>query len=195
MTAENEGRWNLIVQLGIFILVYVGAVIWIFPLPPVPNIPASADYQGDQRLAKLEQAVTTLTQALQVKQAQHASAEAVRVTAPANTGVSRQDLTQLIREEVRRVVAQEGPEARRAREEALAEAEILNSPENRTAYQSASGVVRTAMAAKRWTEEDKETFRSAFGLLTNDQRMELMNTLVPAINGGEVKVEVIGPLF
>jgi hypothetical protein len=56
-------------------------------------------------------------------------------------------------------------------------------------------VVNTAVAAKRWTEEDKETFRSAFGLLTNTQRMELMNILAPAINNGGVKVEVMGPLF
>jgi len=46
-----------------------------------------------------------------------------------------------------------------------------------------------------WTEEDKETFRAAFGLLTNDQRMELMNILAPAINRGEITVEVTGPLF
>ena len=92
-------------------------------------------------------------------------------------------------------VAQESPEAQRAKEEAIAEAQILNSPENRAAYQSASSVVTTAVAAKRWTEEDKETFRSAFGQLTNNQRMELMNILAPAINNGEVKVEVHGPLF
>jgi hypothetical protein len=55
--------------------------------------------------------------------------------------------------------------------------------------------VHAAVAAQRWTEEDKETFRDAFGLLTNSQRMELMNILAPAINGGGVRVEVSGPLF
>ncbi len=114
---------------------------------------------------------------------------------PANPEVSRQALAQLIRDEVRQAVAEASPEAQRAREEAIAEAQILNSPENRAAYQSASNVVQAAVAAKRWTEEDKETFRSAFGLLTNNQRMELMNILAPAINNGEVKVEVNGPLF
>lgn len=72
---------------------------------------------------------------------------------------------------------------------------MLDSPENQAAYQSASDVVNTAVAAKRWTEEDKETLRAAFGLLTNDQRMELMNMLAPAINGGEIAVEVSGSLF
>jgi hypothetical protein len=113
----------------------------------------------------------------------------------ANDEASRQALAQLIRDEVRQAVADASPEAQRAREEALAEAEILASPENRAAYQSASDVVQAAVAAKRWTEEDKESFRDAFGQLTNTQRMELMNVLAPAINNGEVKVEVIGPLF
>jgi hypothetical protein len=117
------------------------------------------------------------------------------VTASANGAVSRQDLAQIIREEVRNAVAQESPEAQRAREEAIAEAQILNSPENKAAYQNASSVVTTAVAAKRWTEDDKETFRAAFGQLTNNQRMELMNILAPAINNGHVKVEVMGPLF
>ena len=99
------------------------------------------------------------------------------------------------REEVRNAVAQESPGAQRAKEEAIAEAKILNSPENRVAYQSASSVVQTAVAAKRWTEEDKENFRGAFGALTNMQRMELMNALIPAINNGDIKVEVHGPLF
>ena len=165
------------------------------PPPPLPELQAHADSQHDQRLVKLEQAVTALTQALQVKQTKDARPEPTRVAVPANAEDSRQALAQIIREEVRQAVADASPEAQRAREEAIAEAQILNSPENRAAYQSASSVVTTAVAAKRWTEEDKETFRAAFGQLTNNQRMELMNILAPAINNGEVKVEVNGPLF
>ena len=45
------------------------------------------------------------------------------------------------------------------------------------------------------TTNSKETFRAAFGLLTNDQRMELMNMLASVVYGGEITVEVIGPLF
>jgi hypothetical protein len=136
-----------------------------------------------------------LAQTLQVKRIQDTQPEPVRATVPVAPEVSRQDLAQIIREEVRNAVAQESPEAQRAREEAIAEAKVLNTPENKSAYQSASSVVQTAVAAKRWTEEDKETFRAVFGLLTNNQRTELMNILAPAINNGEVKVEVMGPLF
>jgi hypothetical protein len=144
---------------------------------------------------KLEQAMTALTQALQVKQTNNTSPAPTRVAGPANDETSPQALARLIRNEVRQAVADASPEAQRAHDEALAEAEILSSPENRTAYQSASDVVRTALAVKRWTEEAKESFRAAFGLLTNDQRMELMNILALAINNSEVKVEVMGPLF
>jgi hypothetical protein len=136
-----------------------------------------------------------LTQAVQSSQTKTTRPEPTRVTAPANSEVSRSDLAQVIREEVRQAMVQESPEALRAKEEALAEAKILNSPENKAAYQGASSVVQTAVAAKRWTEEDKEIFRAAFGQLTNNQRMELMNVLAPAINNGQVKVEVMGPLF
>ena len=161
---------------------------------PTPELQAHADSQHDQRLVKLEQAVTALTQALQGKETKDAPAEPTRVVV-ANDEESRQALAKIIREEVRLAVAEASPEAQRAREEAIAEGQVLESPENQAAYQSASDVVTTAVAAKRWTEEDKETFRSAFGLLTNDQRMELMNILAPAINNGEVTVEVTGPLF
>jgi hypothetical protein len=194
MTAWNKGFLAIGVTVSIGLFVYVGVIAWLPPTPP-PNTYAQADSQQDQRLVKLEQAVISLTQAVQNGQMKTARPEPTQVNAPANAVVSRQDLAQLIREEIRNAVAQESPEAQRAREEAIAEAQILNSPENRAAYQSASSVVQTAVAAKRWTEEDKDTFRAAFGALTNNQRMELIHILAPAINNGEVKVEVHGPLF
>jgi hypothetical protein len=194
MTQQYKRIWRAIVTVSLG-LIGVGVIAWMTQPPPLPERHIQTDSQHDQRLVKLEQAVTALTQALQVKQKHNASPEPTRVTAPANSEVSRQALAQVIREEVRQAVADASPENQLAREEVIAEAQILNSPENRTAYQSASGVVTTAVAARRWTEQDRETFRAAFGQLTNDQRMELMNTLAPAINNGEVKVEVMGPLF
>jgi hypothetical protein len=195
MTGQNKGLWTTIVTLSIGILAGVGAAVWLTPPPPLPGPHANADSQHDHRLEQLEHAVTALTQALQVSQTKNASSEPTRVAVQANDEGSRQALARIIREEVRQAVAEASPEAQRGREEAIAEAQVLNSPENRAAYQSALSVVNTAVAAKRWTEEDKETLGAAFGQLTNNQRMELMNVLAPAINGGEIKVEVTGPLF
>ena len=163
MTQQYKRIWRTIITVSMGLILGIGVFAWMTQLPPLPEPPAHTDAQSDQRFAKLEQAVMALTQALQVKQTHDARPEPTRVTAAANSEISRQDLAQIIREEVRNAVAQESPEAQRAKEEAIAEAQILNTPENREAYQSASSVVTTAVAAKRWTEEDKETFRSAFG--------------------------------
>jgi hypothetical protein len=177
------------------ILVGVGVAVWLTPRPPLPETRANTGSQHDQQLVQLAHAGTALPQASQVSQMKTSPPEPTRVAASANTDVSSQALAQIIRNEVRRALAEASPEAQRAREEAIVEAQVLNSSENRAAYQSASDVVHAAVAAKRWTEEDKETLSSAFGSLTNNQRMELMNILAPAINGGEIMVEVNGPLF
>ena len=195
MTGQNKGLWSVIVILSIGITLGVGAAVWMTQRSPLPETQANAESQHDQRLAQLEQAVSALAQALQASQTNDAPPEPTCVTAPANDEGSRQALAQLIRDELRHALVNASPEAQHAREEALANAEVLNSPENRAAYQSASDTVHAAVAAKRWTEEDKETFRAAFVRLTNDQRTELMQVLAPAINRGEIAVEVSGPLF
>jgi hypothetical protein len=195
MTAQDKRLWTTIVTVSLGLLVGVGAAVWMTQRSPLPDTQPNADSQQDQRLVKLEHAVAALTQALQVSQTQPASSEPTRVAVQMNDDTSRQALARIIREEVRQAVANASPEAQRTREEALAEAQVLSSPENHAAYQSASDVVRTAVAAKRWTEEDKEDFRAAFGQLTNTQRVELMNILAPAINSGAVNVEVTGSLF
>jgi hypothetical protein len=195
MAAQNKRLWNTIMMLSIGLILGGGAGVWLTQLSPLPESQANVESQHDQRLGQLECAMAALTQALQVNQTTNEHPEPTCGPASADTEMFRQALAQIIREEVRQAVADVSPEAQRAREEAIAEAQVLNSPENRAAYQSASSVVTTAVAAKRWTEEDKETFRDAFGQLTNKQRMELMNVLAPAINGGEIKVEVTGPLF
>jgi hypothetical protein len=135
MTGQNKGIWSTIATWGIG-FIGVGVADWMTQLPPLPEPQAHADPQHDQRLAQLEHAVTALTQALQVKQTTNARPEPTQVAVQANDEGSRQALAQIIREEVRQAVADASPEAQRAREEAIAEAQVLNSPETRAAYQS-----------------------------------------------------------
>lgn len=195
MTTPHKTLWTTLVALSIGILVGVGVMMVMFTSPSIPEPHIRADSQHDNRLAKIEEAMTALTQALQTKPTNNACPEPTRVALPGNAEELFQALARLIRDEIRQAAADLSPENQRAREEAMAEAEILNSPENHVAYQTASSVVTTAMAAKRWTEDDREAFTSAVGLLTSNQRMELMARLIPAVNSGEVKVEVNGPLF
>ncbi len=164
-------------------LLFAGAAAWMTPEPSPPGPQGNADFRHDERLEKLEQAVAVLTQALQDRQAKDTAPKARGVAAPANEPQSRQ------------AVAEASPKVQRAREEAIAEAELLASPENQEAYRSASDVVTRAVADKRWTEEDRDIFRAAFGHLTRDQLMELTSILAPAVNDGEITVEVMGPLF
>lgn len=195
MTEQNKKPWRTIMMVSIGFILGVGITYWITQGSQLPDALAAATSQQNQRLTQLEQAVTALTQALHVSQMKSVSSEPANVAAPVNDGASHQDLAQLIRNELRQALANQSPEAQRAREAAIATAEILNTPENKAAYQSATSVVHTAVAAKRWTEEDKENFRAAFVQLTDDQRAELMKVLAPAVNNGEVEIEVNGPLF
>lgn len=194
MNRPNKALALAILTATIGLLV-AGAAAWMTPEPPLAEPQSNADSRHDGRLGKLEQAVAALTQALHDRQGKDAAPESRGVVAPANEAESRQALAQMIREEVRQAVAEASPEAQRARDEAIAEAELLASSENQEAYQSASDVVTRAVADKRWTEADREIFRAALGYLTRDQLMELTNTLAPAVNGDKVKVEVMGPLF
>lgn len=195
MTEQNKGLRRTIIMVSIGLILGVSITYWITQGSQLPDALATATSQQNQRLTQLEQAVMALTQALHVSQMKSVSSEPANVATPVDDGASRQGLAQIIRNELRQALANQSPEAQRAREEAIATAEILNTPENKAAYQSATSVVHTAVAAKRWTEEDKETFRTAFVQLTNDQRTELMKVLAPAVNNGEIAVEVNGPLF
>ncbi len=195
MTTQKKRVATIIVTLSIGILVGVGVTVARIPSPSLPETHAQANAQNEQQLVKIEQAVNALTQAVQTKPTNNVCPEPTRVALPANAEASFQTLAKLMRDEIRQAVADMRPEAQRAREEAIAEAKSLNSPENHAAYQTASSVVTTAVAAKRWTEEDRETFNSALGLLTTNQRLELMERLLPAVNNGAIKVEVHGPLF
>ena len=195
MTTQHKKPWTTLVTLSLGILAGVGVTTVMFTSPSIPETHIHADSQHDNRLAKIEEAMTALTQAVQTKPTNNTCPEPTRVALPGNAEESLQALARLIRDEIRQAAADMSPENQRAREEAMAEAKILNSPENHVAYQTASSVVTTAVAAKRWTEEDKETFTSAVGLLTSNQRMELMDRLIPVVNNGEIKVEVNGPLF
>lgn len=195
MTTQAKKPWTILGTLSLGILAGVSMTMAMFTPPSRPGPHLHADSRQDNRLAKIEEALTALTQAVQTTPTNTACAEPTRVALPGNAEESFQALARLLRDEIRQAAADLSPENQRAREEAMAEATILNSPENHVAYQTASRVVTTAVAAQRWTEEDKETFTSALGPLTSHQRMELMDKLIPAVNRGEIAVEVHGPLF
>lgn len=55
--------------------------------------------------------------------------------------------------------------------------------------------VRNAIAVGQWTRNDAQTFGQELVAMTPDQRDEVLQTLVPALNRGEVRLSYRGPLF
>lgn len=195
MTRQKNSMWATVVTLSVGVVLGCGLSSWIaIPL----TASATKEHEKtshDRRLAQIERAVTALTHSLQSNDSKDALPEPTCAAAQANEDVPRQAIAQIIREELQLALTKGSPEREQARAQEIAIAQALNSPENRAAYQSASAVVHTALAAGRWTDEDGRTFRDIFPQLTNDQRMEVMQMLTPAINRGEIIVETSGPLF
>ncbi|NOT58228.1 MAG: hypothetical protein HOP18_26795 [Deltaproteobacteria bacterium] len=195
MTQQKNGRWMTAMALGAGIVLGAGTVAWMPHASTVPMTTGNHEPRYDQQFAQLEQAVTALTQSLERSPAPDVRPEPTCAPAQSRDTMTEQALAKIVREELRHALAQWSPESQQARAEEIANAQILNSPENQVAYQGASAVVRTAIAAKRWTDEDRQALNDALSQLTKEQYQELMELLLPAINRGEIKVETAGPFL
>jgi hypothetical protein len=194
MTRQENGVWRAVMTLSVGLVLGLGGSSWMASCSDLQETKGRQKTGHDQQIAQLEQAVIALTHSLQRNSPQD-TLPSTCISSQTNEGVSRQAIAQIIREELRQALVDATPESQRVKAEEIAIAQALNSPENRAAYQDVSDIVRAALAAGRWTDDDARTFREAFVHLTNDQRMEVMQTLAPAINRGEIVVETSGPLF
>jgi len=193
VTQQYNGKCLSMMAIGVAL--GVGTLSWLTPAATPQVTHANTETRYDQQFARLEQAVTALTHTVEQSGSPGLRPQLTCATAQTFTEETRQSLTKVIREELRQGLAQWTPESQQARAEAIANAQLHNTPENRAAYQSASAVVHAAVSAKRWTEDDAHTLREALGQLTKEQHQELMELLLPAINRGEVAVETPGSLF
>jgi hypothetical protein len=193
MTHQYYGKWMAVIAVGVAL--GAGTLSRRTPdsTPQVTHDKPEPHY--DQQFARLEQEVTALTQAVERSNAPDVRPQPACATTQTDTDNARQSLAKIIREELRQALAQCTPEGQKERAEEIANAQLRDSPENHAAYQSVSAVVRAAVAAKRWTDEDAQDFRATLGRLTKEQHQELMELLLPAINRGEVTVETSGSLF
>jgi hypothetical protein len=195
MLRQKNGAWVTVVALSVGVVLGCGISSWNAKSATAQATKRNEETQHDRRLVQLEKAVTALTHALQDNDTKGALPETTCAASQSNNDVPRQAIAQIIRGELQLALTKGSPEREQARAQEIAIAQALNSPENRAAYQSASGVVHAALADGRWTDENGRMFRDAFVQLTNDQRMEIMNMLAPAINRGDISVETSGPLF
>lgn len=195
MMRQKNGMWVTAMTLSVGIVLGLGTASWITQPSTVQEAKGNEETQHDRRLAQLEQAVTALTRSLQFNPAKDTLPETNCVASQSNETVLRQSVAQIVREELQRALPTGGSEREGAKAEEIAVAQALNSPENHAAYQSAFGVVQAVLASGLLTDDDARALRDARAHLIPDQLAEIMQTLAPAINRGEIIVEASGPLF
>jgi len=148
--------------------------------------------QHAEQLAKIEQTLATLTQAAQGAASASFVSDRRQTTTASASGMLRQEIAQILRDELRSLHVA-GNDGNSSSAEESSATEILNTPENIEAYTQAHEVVRVALSTRRWTDEDVEALWQTFAFLTNEQQKEMLQTLIPAMNRGEIAVETSGP--
>lgn len=126
------------------------------------------------------------------------SAEPSRDPPPAARGIGEAELRRIVREEMAVLprAATEAPSPS-VREDARAdEAAAEPAPAAAVAaFDAGAQRVRNAIAARQWTREDAQMFARELNDMTPQQRDEVLQTLVPALNRGEIRRSYRGPLF
>lgn len=102
----------------------------------------------------------------------------------------RREIRQVLQEELRSL----DREARVAAENTPKEPQPPSAEAN-AALRDSHRLLQTAIRAHRWTDRDVTELRALMSQLTEAQRDEVRATLVPAINRGELTMEISGPPF
>jgi hypothetical protein len=64
------------------------------------------------------------------------------------------------------------------------------SPESAAAFDEGSRIVRDAITAQQWTEQDRGAIREVLPALAAPQRLELRRRLAVAVNAGQLTMDV-----
>src|SRR5215470_10415376 len=120
------------------------------------------------------------------------SAPPVPQPAPRMTAVAAVDTTAL-RADVRRIVAEECHATPKATEAAAPAPPPSPTAEQEDAHVQALALVEGAIAVGRWDADNARSMRQLLAVETEDQREDVIHTLLPALNSGHVRVET-GPM-
>ena len=63
------------------------------------------------------------------------------------------------------------------------------------AFERGQSLVTAAQSARRWTDKDRTELRPLMAQMSDDQRGQILASLLPMVNRGEVAVEVEGAPF
>src|SRR5712691_7871855 len=93
------------------------------------------------------------------------------------------DMRKVLREEV----ARELDTRAKAQDGGPATDNVGATPEQLAVFTNAFDLVRSARVARHWREEDRDRLRVLIHQLTPEDRTEIMRTVAPALNSGEMK--------
>ncbi|NOK34046.1 hypothetical protein HMI49_12665 [Corallococcus exercitus] len=138
----------------------------------------------------LERQEARLEEALRKLEACPPAAEALplRTTVAVDTAGLREEIRQILKEELRAATSAPTPSAPEPRPPEP-------TPQSVAAFNQGRGLVENAVATGRWSEAQRQELRSLLSQLTPEQRQEIIRTLVVSINSGKVKVDVVGAPF
>ena len=68
----------------------------------------------------------------------------------------------------------------------------LSAPDS---FDRAKALVEHARASRHWGDDDATQLKRLMFALDEDQRTEVLSTLIPAVNTHEITVDVQGPLY
>ncbi len=107
----------------------------------------------------------------------------------------RAELRAAVRDEIRSVLTEQRETGRES--DATGETAPTDepSPDNLAAAERGLAVIETARRAGRWRSEDASALRAVMQAVTDEQRVELLAEIIPAINRGEVTPDFRGPIF
>jgi hypothetical protein len=100
-------------------------------------------------------------------------------------------LRSVLREEIDRAL--DGHRA--AQEDPQAPAKPPATPEQTAAFGRAADLLHGARDRQHWTEQDRDKLRSLLPQLAPQDLAEVLHTLVPALNRGEIQIDFKGPPF
>ncbi len=120
-----------------------------------------------------------------------------RPAAAASRGLTEADVRRVIRDELAAMPTRSAPAAASGEEAPGSDDEPAPtlSPAAASALQAAHERIERARAAKEWTRDDAAVLSAALEVLQPAQRDELLHTLIPALNRGEVRLAYRGPVF
>lgn len=99
----------------------------------------------------------------------------------------------VVREEMARAPA--APVAAVAVEKERPPTPVEPTAEQLEAHERGQSIVSAAQRVGRWSNQDRDQLRQVFQEVNENERDELLRSLLPAINRQEIKVDVQGPPF